>query len=81
MGDEKSCFVTGCVLPFLIGAAVAGGIALLIAPHSGERTRKQLKRMAGDAKEKVEDYYDEMKDESAEATEKLQDFFKKQNER
>jgi len=30
-----------------------------------------LKRMAGDAKEKVEVYYDEMKDKSAEATEKV----------
>ena len=75
MGNEKSCSVTGCVLSFLIGAAVGGGIALLIAPQSGERTRRQLKRMAGDMKENVEDYYDGMKDKMIETTEKVQDIY------
>ena len=60
MGNEKRCSGMWCVLSFLIGATVGGGIALLTAPKSGERTREQLKRMAGDAKEKAEGYYDEM---------------------
>lgn len=75
MGNEKSCSVTGYVLSFLIGAAVGGGIALLTAPQSGGRTRKQLKRMAGDVKENVEDYYDEMKDRTLDATKKVQDLY------
>jgi len=75
MGNEKSCSGMCCVLSFLIGAMVAGGIALLAAPKSGKRTRGQLKRMAGDAKEKAEGYYDEMKDKAAEATEKVQDYY------
>jgi gas vesicle protein len=54
---------------------VGGGIALLAAPKSGKRTRGQLKRMAEDAKEKAEDYYDEMKDKATEATEKVQDYY------
>jgi len=33
MGDEKSCFVTGCVLSFLIGVSVAGGMVFLIVSH------------------------------------------------
>jgi gas vesicle protein len=59
----------------LIGAVAGGGVALLAAPKSGKRTRGQLKRMAEDAKEKAEDYYDEMKDRAAEATEKAQDYY------
>ena len=75
MGNERSCSGMCCVLSFLIGAVVGGGIALLTAPKSGERTRDQLKRMAGDAKEKAEGYYDEMKDRAAEATEKVQGYY------
>ncbi len=81
MGNEKSCSVTEYVLSFLIGAAVGGGIALLTAPQSGGRTRKQLKRMAGDWKENVEDYYDEMKDRTLDATKKVKTFIKRQKER
>jgi gas vesicle protein len=75
MGNEKSCSGICCVLSFLIGAMVGGGIALLAAPKSGERTREQLKRMAGDAKEKAEGYYDEMKDKATEATEQVQGYY------
>jgi gas vesicle protein len=64
-----------CVLSFLIGAVIGGGIALLGAPNSGKRTRKQLKTMAEDAKEKAEGYYDEMKDKAAEVTEKAQGYY------
>jgi len=67
------------VLSFLIGAVVGGGIALLTAPKSGEKTREQLKRIAGDAKEKAEGYYDEMKDRATEATEKVQGYYQEAN--
>ena len=75
MGNERSCSGMCCVLSFLIGAVVGGGIALLTAPKSGEKTREQLKRIAGDAKEKAEGYYDEMKDRATEATEKVQGYY------
>jgi len=75
MENDKSCSVTCCVISFLIGAAVGGGIALLAAPQSGKRTRDQLKRMAGDAKEKAGSYYDEMKDKASVATEKVQGYY------
>ena len=75
MDKDKSCSAICCVVSFLIGAMVGGGIALLTAPKSGRRTRQQLKRMAGDVQEKVEGYYDEMKDKAAEATEKLEDYY------
>jgi gas vesicle protein len=75
MGNEKSCSGMCCVLSFLTGAIVGGGIALLAAPKSGKRTREQLKTMAGDAKEKAEGYYGEMKEKAAEATEKVQGYY------
>ena len=75
MGNEKSCSGMCCVLSFLIGGMVGGGIALLVAPKSGKRTREQLTRMAGDAKERAEGYYDEMKDNAVEATEKVQGYY------
>ena len=75
MENEKSCYGVCCVVSFLIGAMVGGGIALLAAPKSGKRTREQLKRMAGDVKEKTEGYYEEMKDKAVEATEKVQDYY------
>jgi len=75
MGNERSCSGMCSVLSFLIGAVVGGGIALLTAPKSGEKTREQLKRIAGDAKEKAEGYYDEMKDRATEATEKVQGYY------
>lgn len=75
MGSEKSCSGMCCVLSFLTGAIVGGGIALLAAPKSGKRTREQLKTMAGDAKEKAEGYYDEMKEKASEATDKVQGYY------
>ena len=71
MKDEKCCSGMCCALTFLAGAVVGGGIALLLAPQSGERTRRQLKRMAEDMKEKTEDCYDEIKEKAAEIIEKV----------
>lgn len=71
MEDEKSCSVTCCVLSFVAGAVVGGSVALLFAPQSGERTRRQLKRMAEDVKEKTEDCYDEIKERAAKIIEKV----------
>ena len=75
MVNEKSCSGICCVLSFLIGAVVGGGIALLGAPTSGKRTREELKTIAEDAKEKAEGYYDGMKEKASEATEKVQGYY------
>jgi gas vesicle protein len=54
-------FMAGMVLGALVGA----GVALLVAPQRGEVTRKRLKkfvtRMRHDAKERVEDWRDDVK--------------------
>ncbi len=75
MGNEKSCSGICCMLSFLIGATVGVSIALLATPKLGKRTREQLERMTREAKERAENYYDEMKDRAAEAAEKVEDYY------
>jgi gas vesicle protein len=51
-------FVAGMVC----GAAIGAGVALLLAPESGKRTRKRLGRAADDLKESAADRWDEIAD-------------------
>ena len=41
--------------PFLIGVALGAGVALLLAPQSGEETRSTIKRRARRAQEAAQD--------------------------
>ncbi len=43
-----------------LGAVIGAGIALLTAPHSGRRTRRQIRRAAGDLKVSATDRWDEL---------------------
>lgn len=52
-------FVSG----LLLGAAIGAGIALLTAPQSGRRTRRKIRRAAGDIRLGAEDRWDELADE------------------
>lgn len=56
---------TDALVAFLLGAAVGAGVALLIAPQSGEETRRQLgdraKKLGDDIDEKVKSAKDEVK--------------------
>ncbi|MEX0935993.1 MAG: YtxH domain-containing protein [Gemmatimonadota bacterium] len=52
-------FVAGLVC----GAAIGAGIALVLAPDSGRKTRKRIHRAAGDLKETASDRWDELADE------------------
>jgi gas vesicle protein len=53
------------LVAFLLGAAVGAGVALLLAPQSGEETRKKLgdkaKRLGDDVDEKFRQAKDEVK--------------------
>ncbi len=48
------------VLSFVIGVAVGAGVALLVAPQSGRRTRRQIARKAEDAQAYLEDLGEEL---------------------
>ena len=49
-------FVSG----FLLGAFVGAGIALIAAPEAGTRTRRRIRRVAGDLKESAGDQWDDL---------------------
>ncbi len=48
-------FVSG----FLLGAVVGAGIALLTAPEAGNRTRRRIRRVAGEIRETATDQMDD----------------------
>lgn len=56
MADNDNGAGVGAVfLSFLAGAAVGAGVALLIAPKTGEELRGRIKNLADDAVEKIKD--------------------------
>jgi len=50
------------LLSFLLGGIVGAGLALLLAPQSGEETRKKIRDLAEDVKDKAAGYADKTKD-------------------
>ena len=68
----------GC---FLAGACVGGAVALLLAPKSGEETRKLIAKKAEDGKAYVTSKGREIKDQAGELVEKGKDLVDKQRER
>ena len=53
---------TNILVSFLIGGIVGAGLALLFAPQSGKKTRKQLAEMADEAKDYATDYTKKLKE-------------------
>lgn len=57
-GRKLGIFV---IFSFLVGGAVGAGLALLLAPQSGRKTRRQIRDIAEDLSEQASDYADRMK--------------------
>ena len=53
------------LMSFLLGGMVGAGLALLLAPQSGEETRKKIRDLADDVKDKTTDYVEKTKDKLA----------------
>ncbi|MDA8325846.1 MAG: YtxH domain-containing protein [Nitrospiraceae bacterium] len=49
------------VLSFTIGGLLGAGLALIFAPHSGEKTRRKIMDAIDDAKEEISDYAERIK--------------------
>ena len=59
---EEEGYSTGSVLmSFLLGGVVGAGLALLLAPQSGEETRRKIKELADDVKDKTTGFVDQAK--------------------
>ncbi len=62
MSEDRGASAGTVFLSFLAGAAVGAGIALLVAPKSGEELRGQIKDLTDDAVEKIKEYASEAQD-------------------
>ena len=59
---KEEGYGSGAVLmSFLLGGIVGAGLALLLAPQSGEETRKKIREFADDVKDKTAGLVDEAK--------------------
>ncbi len=58
-GSRLGAFVTGLTIGLLIGS----GVALLLAPHSGDVTRKILEKRARSVGDDVSDRWEDLRDE------------------
>ena len=81
MGREESGFgISAVILSFFIGGIVGAGIALLVAPKTGEETRKMIKDFAEDKKEKVEGLIHDVKGKASTYVEKGKEFIEKEKD-
>jgi len=55
----------GFLVGTIVGAAIAGATALLLAPKSGQELRKDISNQAKDAKDQATDYAQKAKDQAS----------------
>jgi gas vesicle protein len=60
---DRETQVFNFVAGLLLGAVIGAGVALLTAPDSGKRTRRRLRKVAGELRETAGDRWDEVSDE------------------
>ena len=76
--QDNGCSGGKVVCSFFVGGLIGAGVALLIAPKAGEETRRMIKELAGEVKEKAEDYIDRAKGTATAYVEKGKDFIEKE---
>lgn len=62
MEYDQEAQVFNFVSGLFLGAVIGAGVALLAAPHSGRRTRRRIRKVAGDLKHTASDRWDELAD-------------------
>jgi len=75
------CSVGTAIGCFLVGLGVGGAVALLLAPRTGQQTRKLIAKKAGEGKDYVASRGREFKGQAEEFLEKGKDLVNKQRER
>jgi gas vesicle protein len=79
MTDDKTCTVGALML--VAGGIIGAGLALLYAPQSGQKTRKQINRYAhrvrNDAEEMIRDTADSVADMVEELGDKTSDLIER----
>lgn len=81
MDQQDSGYRAGTAfLSFCLGGLIGAGVALLTAPKTGEETRRMIKELAGDVKEKAEGYMSQVKSTAATYVEQGKDFLEKEKD-
>lgn len=57
--DMKDFWKTACI--FAGGAAVGAAVAMFLTPESGKELREDARRLAGEAKQRLQDYYEQLR--------------------
>jgi gas vesicle protein len=63
------------LLAFLLGGVVGAGMAFLVAPQSGEETRRKIKELADDIKDKTNEYINEARDKASAAADEGKGYY------
>lgn len=80
MADECRSSGSAVVLSFLVGAALGGGLALLLAPRSGEETRKQLRASGDEAVDKLRGMLTDVEHKLREPLDEIQELLRDKKE-
>jgi gas vesicle protein len=75
------CSIAGKVSYFLAGVSVGAAVALLLAPKTGEQTRKLIAKKAEEGKDYVASKGREFREQAEELVEKGKELVTKQRER
>jgi gas vesicle protein len=73
--DDEGFSSGSVLLAFILGGMVGAGVALLIAPQSGVETRRKIKDLADEVKEKATDYASTAKEKVTETVDKAKDLY------
>ncbi|MBJ6800750.1 YtxH domain-containing protein [Geomonas propionica] len=79
MGHKESC-EGGCMMKLVVGGLIGAGLAILLAPQAGKKTRKYLtslaEEMGGKANEAVSEFAEIVSDFVDHASDRASDFLK-----
>lgn len=72
--EDRCCSAGSVVLSFLIGGVVGAGLAILLAPSSGEETRKKIKQWTDTAKDRASGLRGDLREKVTHLTEKGKEY-------
>ena len=73
--DEEGYSSGSVLLAFVLGGMVGAGVALLLAPQSGTETRRKIKELTDDVKEKATDYAGTAKEKVVSTVDKAKELY------
>lgn len=73
MAHEEDPQILGFVAGLICGAAIGAGVAILMAPDSGIKTRKRLQKAAVDLRETAADRWDDVAEDVKDRVEEVLD--------